>query len=201
MIGIAFSYPDAADRLRHPPWTELRVARIEPGPPNTVWLKGEASHEVCYYWRNWDIPLEERTRLMEDIVKKLIKEHKVDGFTLWWNWTKKVWQMNHRFADEGGWSISHITQAQAEAIFSTLEASHPDGPWKVKDEYVQDDKTAREEVAKLNTSSAAFRHEQSIAGDMKTYDEQPAQLSLDDALRQATEAVERGIAVLGKLVP
>lgn len=199
MIGINFSYPDAADKLRSPPWLELRVSRIEPGPPNTVWAKGEP-HGVEYYWRNWDIPLEERTRLMDDIVKTLIKEHKVDGFTLWWNWTKNVWQMNHRFADGGGWSVSHITQAEAEAIFATLEASHPDGPWKVRPDHVQDDAKAAEEVAKL-LNTPATRMERSIDDAFDAVTPKEPELPLHEALRQAAEAVERGSLALARLVP
>lgn len=201
MIGINFSYPDPVDAFRHPPWTELRVSRIEPGPPNTVWARGD-TREVQYYWRNWDIPLEERTRLMEDIVKQLVRDHKVDGFTLWWNWTTKRWQMNHRFAGEGGWSVGYITQAEAEAIFSTLQASHPDGPWKVRPEYVQDDALAKEGVEKeqrlLNPATAYERAVEDVFDEITPGE--PG-VPLDVALQRCSATVERGNALLATLLP
>lgn len=199
MIGINFSYPDIADQYRDPPWTELRASRIEPGPPNTVWARGD-TREVQFYWRNWDIPLEERTRLMEDIVKQLIRDHKVDGFTLWWNWTSKRWQMNHRFAGEGGWSVSYISQAEAEAIFATLTAAHPDGPWKVRPDYVQDDELAKADVEKerkLLGNTPATRAERQVED---LLDSTVAELPLGEALRRAADAVERGNAVLATLL-
>jgi hypothetical protein len=204
MIGINFSYPDIADKLRSPPWLELRVSRIEPGPPNTVWARGD-TREVAYYWRNWDISPEERTRLMEDIVKQLIRDHVVDGFTLWWNWSTKRWQMNHRFAEGGGWSVGYCTQAEAEAIFATLQASHPDGPWKVKPEYVQDDALAREQFEKeQRLLSPAARQEKAIedvfeaAADDRSNGQR--ELPLGEALRRAAEAVERGNVFLATLI-
>jgi len=197
MIGINFSYPDAADAFRHPPWTELRASRIEPGPPNTVWSRGE-THEVQFYWRNWDIPLEERTRLMEDIVQGLIKAHKVDGFTLWWNWTKKQWQMNVRYAEERGWSVTYITQAEAEAVFSTLTTHHPDGPWKVKPEYIQDDAAAKVEFDKeKGILTPAARAEKQVDD---LFDSTIGELPLGEALRRAEMAVERGNAVLASIL-
>lgn len=198
MIGINFSYPDAADKLRSPPWLELRASRIEPGPPNTVWARGD-TREVQFYWKQWDIPLKERERLMRDIVKQLIRDHKVDGFTLWWNWTSKRWQMNHRFAGEGGWSVSYISQTQAEAIFATLTAAHPDGPWSVRD-CVQDDELAKADVEKeqrLLSGMPAARVERQVED---LLDSAVGELPLGEALRRAAEAVERGIEVLARLV-
>lgn len=185
MIGISFAYPDEADKLRHPPWTELRCARIEPGPE----LMLKEGRTVEYYWRNWDIPLEERTRLMEDIVKQLIQDHKVDGFTLWWNWTKKQWQMSHRIAGEGGWSVTFISQTEAEAVFATLQASHPDGPWKVRPEYVQDDEQAKMTPVQRTGIQANFNFEAR------------KELPLDMALRCCRDAVERSIAILATYLP
>lgn len=194
MIGINFSYPDPMDAFRHPPWTELRVSRIEPGPPNVVWSKGD-TREVSYYWRNWDIPLEDRTRLMEDIVKGLVRSQKVNGFTLWWNDTKKNWQMNVRHEGEA-WSVTFISQAEAEAIFAILVAYHPEGPWKVRPEYVQDDDAAREEIAKvaLTPAQRAERHTEDL------FDRTIPELPLDEALRRCAAAVERGVAVLARIV-
>lgn len=206
MIGVCFSYPDEVDKFRHPPWTELRCSRIEPGPPNRVWSKGDA-YEVSYYWRNWDISLEERTRLMNEIVKDLVRSHKVNGFTLWWNDTKQNWQMNVRREGEA-WGVSFISQAEAEAIFAILQASHPEGPWKVRPDYVQDDAKAAEEVEKMNTSSAAYRREESLTDSLPTYERSDSwpyvkrvEIPLDVALKRAAEAVGRAEARLARLMP
>jgi hypothetical protein len=205
MIGISFAYPDAADKFRHPPWTELRCARIEPGPPNVVWGKGE-SREIDYYWRNWNIPLEERTRLMSDIVQGLVESHKVDGFTLWWNWDKKNWQMNVRREGQA-WSVNYISQSEAVRIFSTLEAAHPDGPWSVKD-YVQNDAAAKAEIEKRPETPAAKAERQIedlFDSTLERTDTWPyakrRELPLDEALRRCAAAVERGTALLAAYLP
>jgi len=83
-------------------------------------------------WRQVEMPAETREQLMTEI-QNGFREHELEGFTLFWNWTKKHWQMSVRRKGETGWSISHISEEQAAAILSMLETSgHPDGPWTVK---------------------------------------------------------------------
>lgn len=199
MIGISFAYPDAADKFRHPPWLELQVCRIEGGGEPITLTNGKTL--PGWVWRKWNIPLKEREQLMDAVVKELVESHAVDGFTLWWNPTKKQWQMNVR-RKEGPWSVSFITQAEAEAIFSTLQAKHPDGPWEVIAEYVQDDKAARRD---FNTAAMtpAERAEQ-VTADL--FDSKPErtnrakQPDLLDALERAGSLFEKGQGILARVM-
>lgn len=61
-----------------------------------------------------------------------MRSRQLTGFTLFFH-PGKGWQMSTRRHEETGWSITHIPQAQAEAVLSMLETGgHPDGPWSVK---------------------------------------------------------------------
>lgn len=51
---------------------------------------------------------------------------KLDGLTLFYNWTKKHWQLSTREKGEQGWIVRHIDDEQAFSILSGLEKlGHP----------------------------------------------------------------------------
>jgi hypothetical protein len=141
-MGISFSYGREPDCTRHGwPENEVRFAYMGTDTKDTSVFR--------YQWKSWDLSLEERRELADNIAEVVgFRPREIDGFTLFFNDTKMEgkkphWQMSVRRWKEAGWSISHITQQQAQTIFKLLENSgHPDGPWKIAEEFVQADVVA-----------------------------------------------------------
>lgn len=65
-------------------------------------------------------------------IEEITRSKQLDGFTLFMH-QGKGWQMSVRRHGESGWSVQIITDEQAQAVLSMLEASgHPDGPMQVR---------------------------------------------------------------------
>lgn len=142
MIGIAFGYPTEFEITQYGVPDEVRFARIETGDPLTV----KDGRRFEYFWRKWELPLDERNRLMTEILKEVGHRPKeISGFTLFWQssvYTKADgtktdgpgFQMSVRRKGEDGWDITIIPEAEAMKVFRLLEnIGHPDGPWKLTD--------------------------------------------------------------------
>lgn len=72
--------------------------------------------------------------LADEIAAKAgFRSSELTGFTLFWQFTKKSWQMSVQRKNEKGWSISDVSEEQAKAVLSLLQTSgHPDGPMIVQ---------------------------------------------------------------------
>lgn len=73
---------------------------------------------------------------MESIMAAIatgVRSKTIDGFTLFYQPTRKGWQMSIRRTGEPGWDIKLVTEAEAQSIFTMIQAAgHPDGPMTLK---------------------------------------------------------------------
>jgi hypothetical protein len=68
-----------------------------------------------------------------ELIETEIRQSDLSGFTLFYQPTKKGWQMSTRRQSEAGWSVQIIPDADAQRLLSMIEpVSHVDGPRQVK---------------------------------------------------------------------
>lgn len=143
MIGIAFGYPSEFEQRNYGIPDEVRFARIETGES---FVANSGRTVGPYYWRKWELPLDERNRLMTEILKEVgHRPREISGFTLFYQssvYTKADgtktdgpgFQMSVRRKGEDGWDVQIIPEEDAMKVFRLLQnIGHPDGPWKLTD--------------------------------------------------------------------
>lgn len=146
MIGIAFGYPEPIGGVYFTPKDELQFARIEIGPVVTL-SPPRTGNVGPYYWRKWELPLEEKNTMAEKILEAVgHRPREISGFTLFYQssvYTKADgtksdgpgFQMSVRRKGEEGWDVSIIPEEDAMKVFRLLEnVGHPDGPWQLTDQ-------------------------------------------------------------------
>jgi hypothetical protein len=145
MIGIAFGYPEPIGGMYFTPKDELQFARIEVGP--VVPLSAGKGNVGPYYWRKWELPLEEKNTMAEKILAEVgHRPREISGFTLFWQssvYTKADgqktdgpgFQMSIRRKGEDGWDVRIISEEEAMRVFNLLRnIGHPDGPWELTEQ-------------------------------------------------------------------
>lgn len=118
MTGVAFGWPGPEEKSRYDIEDVPRFVFLEPG---------EFKGRQVEFWRRWELPLERRYE-MADAIAEVIGHtpRELSGFTLFWNGDKREgrtpsWQMSIRQRGEDGWSVSRITEAEAQAVLRILE--------------------------------------------------------------------------------
>jgi hypothetical protein len=126
MTGYALAYwPED-----HP---DVRIAGFDSGWKFAVIEDVDTGNgAIRQVWRSREPP-ENAEQLMSEI-GETIGETDLEGFTLFYQPTKKAWQMSTRRKSETGWSVTTVPDEQANNLLSMLEpVSHSLGPLKIND--------------------------------------------------------------------
>jgi hypothetical protein len=210
MIGIAFGFPTEFEQTNFGIPDEVRFARIEIGE-NLVVSDGR---RFDYFWRKWELPLDERNKIMTEVLKEIgHRPHEISGFTLFYQssvYTKadgtkseSGFQMSIRRKGEDGWDVSIIPEEQAMAVFRLLEnTGHPDGPWKLTDDMRAD---VRDSFIVPQSAVEGWPKKQPVPDDGDVFEvvaeEGPSLIGLLDATGEACRGVNASLATLIAVLP
>lgn len=62
-------------------------------------------------------------------LESMMREARLEGFTLFYQPTRKGWQMSVRRKGESGWDVKLVSEDQAQRLLAMLQpVGHPDGP-------------------------------------------------------------------------